>query len=118
MWIWIGLCGIAGAILRFYLGKVIAANSSTSFPVGTYVINLTGSFLLGALYALHVQEAISANVWLLLGSGFCGAYTTFSTFGYETVQLIEKGKRNVALVYVMTSAVLGICFAWLGSILV
>ncbi|MET3287541.1 UNVERIFIED_CONTAM: CrcB protein [Brevibacillus sp. OAP136] len=117
MTVWIGLCGIVGALMRFFLGKIIADNSKTAFPLGTFVINLTGSLILGVLYALHQRGSISADVWLLAGVGFCGGYTTFSTFGFETVQLVEKGMRKTALFYVLLSAVLGVCFAWIGFLL-
>ncbi|MGO0062653.1 fluoride efflux transporter CrcB [Brevibacillus fluminis] len=117
MTVWIGLCGIVGALMRFYLGKIIADKSKTAFPFGTFVINLTGSLILGALYALYQRGSVSGEVWLLAGVGFCGAYTTFSTFGLEAVQLVERGMRKAALFYVLLSAILGVCFAWIGFLL-
>lgn len=112
----VGLGGIFGTLLRFYLGKWISAKASTSFPWGTWVINISGSFILGILSGLHSSQTIPNWSWLMLGVGFCGAYTTFSTFGYETIGLIEKGNKSQAAAYVITSVVLGILFAWLGHL--
>ncbi|MGG6313848.1 fluoride efflux transporter CrcB [Paenibacillus macerans] len=113
----VGLGGVLGTLLRYYLGQWISsrtAKTGTRFPWGTWIINLTGSLLLGALTALHAEQAISEWSWLLLGTGFCGAYTTFSTFGYETVTLIGNGHKRQAAVYVLSSASLGLLCAWLG----
>ncbi|MCY9694183.1 fluoride efflux transporter CrcB [Paenibacillus alginolyticus] len=113
--IWlIGLGGVLGTLSRFYLGKWISAKGTSTFPWGTWVINLTGSFTLGILFSLHVNHAISDLVWLIFGTGFCGAYTTFSTFGYETSQLVQKGEVVKAGVYVVTSVLLGLLSAFLG----
>ncbi|MBS4209454.1 fluoride efflux transporter CrcB [Bacillus sp. FJAT-50079] len=113
--IYVGIGGIGGAIVRFLLGKWIAGKTTSSFPIGTWIINITGSFFLGILFVLHLRHMFSDWAWLLLGTGFLGAYTTFSTFGYETIQLLEKKEVGNALLYVMTSVVLAILFAWGGG---
>ncbi|CAM4475310.1 fluoride efflux transporter CrcB [Paenibacillus phoenicis] len=117
----VGLGGILGTLLRYYLGQWISSQTAprgSQFPWGTWVINLSGSLLLGVLAGLHTRQAIPDWGWLMLGTGFCGAYTTFSTFGYETITLINKGQKQKAAVYVLTSALLGAACAWLGSWLV
>ncbi|WP_274648575.1 fluoride efflux transporter CrcB [Paenibacillus humicola] len=114
--IWlIGLGGIAGTFSRFYLGRWLASGGKAAgFPWGTWVINITGSFILGALFSLHAQHEISDTLWLVAGTGFCGAYTTFSTFGFETCLLALNGEKGKAGVYAASSVLLGLLFAYLG----
>lgn len=111
---WIGSGGIVGAVLRFGLGKAVSARLGTAFPWATGLINVSGSLLLGALYHLFAKGSLSPALWGMLGVGFCGAYTTFSTFGYETLQLIDSGRSGRAALYVLSSVVLGIVGAALG----
>ena len=115
MTILVGVGGIFGAVLRYLIGKWISDFSKTSFPLGTWFINLTGSFLLGLISFYTMQQIIAQWVWLLFGVGFLGAYTTFSTFGYETMQLIEKKQWRIAILYAISSITFGVLFAWLGS---
>lgn len=110
----IGLGGTLGAITRFYVGKWIMERSKSAFPVGTWMINISGSFVLGFLATLHLNQFISEWIWFFMGIGFLGAYTTFSTFGFETIQLLEQRNGKKALVYVVSSMVLGIVFGWFG----
>ncbi|MBW5448778.1 fluoride efflux transporter CrcB [Cohnella sp. CFH 77786] len=114
----IGVGGIAGAYARYYLGKRIDNAAASLFPWGTFVINATGSFLLGVLFTLHTRDLIPLWTWLLLGTGFCGAYTTFSTFGYEAVKLLERRRLGLAAAYALGSAAIGLLIAWLGMSLV
>ena len=107
----IGTGGALGALARFMLGNI---QNRYSFPAGTWVINITGSFLLGFLAQLHLAGHISAWLWLFGGAGFCGAYTTFSTFGYETIRLIAQNKVKSAVIYVVTSVAAGIAAAVIG----
>ncbi|WP_168121282.1 fluoride efflux transporter CrcB [Paenibacillus sp. HB172176] len=112
--LFVGLGGIFGAMTRFLLGKWVASRIKGTFPLGTWIINLTGSFALGILAALHMRESIPDWTWLLLGTGFLGAYTTFSTFGYE-IQLMLRNKETAkAARYASTSVVLGILLAYAG----
>lgn len=113
----IGIGGALGAICRYSLGLAVMRNRQGSFPLGTWIINLTGSFLLGLLFQLHSQGLIQDWAMMLLGVGFCGAYTTFSTFGNETVQLIVGNKLRLAALYVGTSVLLSLVAAWIGWII-
>jgi CrcB protein len=113
----VGLGGVAGTLVRYYAGKWITAKAGTRFPWGTWVINLSGSFVLGILFALYRRELLSEYLWWMLGVGFCGAYTTFSTFGYETQQLIAKKHVNLAVIYMLSSISLGLLLAWCGMIM-
>src|SRR4051812_8548060 len=115
--IWlIGLGGSLGAAARFLIGGFIKnkVKSVHLFPMGTWVINITGSFLLGVMANLHLANQISDGVWFFGGVGFCGAYTTFSTFGYETITLLQANKIKVAIVYVTTSVIVGAVSATMG----
>ncbi len=110
----VGLGGIIGTLCRYYLGKWVATRTGASFPWGTWVINLSGSFILGMLFALHSSDLLSDELWWGLGVGFCGAYTTFSTFGFELQQLIAKKHVIAAAMYMLSSVTLGLLMAWIG----
>jgi fluoride exporter len=110
----IGIGGAIGAICRYSLGLAVMRNYKGHFPRGTWIINLTGSFLLGLLFNLHTQGFIQDWALSLFGVGFCGAYTTFSTFGNEAVQLILANKLKLAAGYVVTSVLLSLLAAWVG----
>lgn len=103
--------GFLGASCRFLLGNFVQSKHRTAFPFGTFVINLTGSFLLGILFA---QNKIHPLVFFFFGTGFMGAYTTFSTFQLESNELRRKGNVLLCLVYILSSALLGILLAYLG----
>lgn len=110
----VGFGGIVGTCIRYYLGKWLTAKTGTQFPWGTWGINLSGSLLLGILFKLYQSEHLTDSLWWMLGVGFCGAYTTFSTFGYEMQQLLEKQKFVRAAIYMLSSISLGLLLAWVG----
>lgn len=101
--------GALGAPVRYLADRWVTARLPGSFPWGTVLVNLTGSFVLGLL-------AAAAPVWLLSlgGIGFCGALTTFSTFSFETVRLVEQGRSAQALANAVLSVVVGVAAAALG----
>ncbi|NEU32507.1 fluoride efflux transporter CrcB [bacterium LRH843] len=113
----VGLGGMLGAAFRYVLGKWIMSKTSSLFPFSTWIINISGSFALGMIAVLHAQNLIPDSLWLLMGTGFLGAYTTFSTFGYETIQMLERQEKKNAITYVLTSVLLGILSAWVGGFL-
>lgn len=115
--LFVGIGGIFGAISRFVLGKWITSKTKLKLPFGTWIINLSGSLVLGFLAVLHLRHLISDWLWLFFGTGFIGAYTTFSTFGYETIQLLHKKETKTALIYVTSSVLLGVLFAWIGGLI-
>jgi CrcB protein len=104
-----------GGLARFYLGAFIQQRAGADFPAGTLVINITGSFLLGFImrYALR-SGGVSPEVRALLTTGFCGGYTTFSTFSYETASLLEDGEYARASLYVGASVLVSLIAAFLG----
>ncbi|HEU5327915.1 MAG: fluoride efflux transporter CrcB [Thermomicrobiales bacterium] len=112
----VGLGGIAGANLRYLVSSAAASRWGTLFPYGTLVINLVGSFLLGVLLTA-VTGPDGANARALLGTGFCGGFTTFSTFAFETIALAWAGDRRGAVVNALGTIGLGLAAAALGVLL-
>ena len=112
---WVALGSAVGGVARFLLGDVIQRWSGSSFPLGTLVINVTGSILLGVImrYALQTP-AVTPEARAFLAIGLCGGYTTFSTFSYETAKLLEDGDWLRAALYVSTSVVLAVTGMFLG----
>lgn len=115
-WLLVSMGGVTGSLLRFQVGKWSTRRIKHNFPFSTLVINVTGSFILGWLthYLGILFPAHEHSLSLLLGTGFCGAYTTFSTFSYETISLLLRQRVGVAFLYVAASLVLGLSAAWLG----
>jgi CrcB protein len=101
--------GAAGAVSRYLVDTIVSERFAGAFPLGTLVINMSGSFLLGLLFALAVDEArLPAEVRLALMIGFLGAYTTFSTLMLESWRLVEDGALALAVVNLAGSMVLGV----------
>ncbi|HEU4908203.1 MAG TPA: fluoride efflux transporter CrcB [Propionibacteriaceae bacterium] len=92
------VAGGVGAALRLILDGAIRARTTSSYPVGTTVINVTGSFLLGLITGLATSQLLPLQWQLMIGTGFLGGYTTFSTASFETVRLIED-RRYVAAAF-------------------
>ena len=95
---WVGfvIAAAVGAPLRYLVDVAIAERAEGVFPWGTFAVNASGSLLLGVLTGLGLYHAFPKVPKVILGTGFCGAYTTFSTFTYETVELLEEGAVNEA----------------------
>jgi fluoride exporter len=98
-----------GGVSRYLLASVIQQRAGTSFPWGTFVVNVSGSLLLGFLirYAL-ATPSLSVEMRALLTTGFCGGYTTFSTYSYETATLLEDGQYSRAGLYAVASVLLAL----------
>lgn len=108
--IWyIALGGAAGSVSRFVLGALVQRWSGAPFPIGTLVVNVTGCFLFGFLmrYAL-ATSTLTPELRALLTTGFCAGYTTFSTFSYESVALLDSGQYGRAGLYIVLSVVLSL----------
>ncbi|MFZ0278152.1 MAG: fluoride efflux transporter CrcB [Candidatus Sulfotelmatobacter sp.] len=113
----VGVGGGLGSILRFWLGSYIGGRMGTRFPYGTLVINITGSFLIGLVFAfLTARTQWSPNWRYLIPIGFIGGYTTFSSFEYETLRTIQDGQIGLGLLYVAPSVVIGFAAVWGGMV--
>jgi CrcB protein len=103
--------------LRYYLGTTFLARTALPFPTSTFVINVTGSFIIGFFLTLASERLqIDPYVRLIVAVGFVGAYTTFSTFEYETAGLIENRELLYAFLYVALSVVVGFAAVWGGIV--
>ncbi|HTQ61483.1 MAG TPA: fluoride efflux transporter CrcB [Candidatus Solibacter sp.] len=113
----VGIGGFLGAVARFWLGGYISDKMGMRFPYGTLVINCTGCFLLGFIVTLMAERTHWSPNWrFLLPIGFIGAYTTFSTFEYETFRAMQDGELVVAFLNVAISVIVGFLAVWLGMI--
>ena len=114
MWIFVSVGGAAGALARYWLSGWVNTAYAGFFPLGTLIVNVLGSLLLG--FGLQAMEAfpVSAALRTMLGIGFLGAFTTFSTFSYETVALVRDGDWTRAVLYTALSVVLGLVAVLIG----
>ncbi|OII60928.1 hypothetical protein BJP40_08740 [Streptomyces sp. CC53] len=110
IWLLVFLGGAAGAPLRYLADRAVQARHDTVFPWGTLGVNVSGSLLLGAL----TGAALSAEPYALLGTGLCGALTTYSTFSYETLRLAKAGSRGLAALNAAATTALTLAAAFLG----
>jgi CrcB protein len=113
-WLLIGVAGAVGAPLRYIVDTLVSGRVEGVFPLGTLVVNVSGSFALGLLSGLVMYQGFSGAPNLILGTGLIGAYTTFSTFSFETIALLDAGESGPALRNIMTNALLGAAAAAAG----
>jgi CrcB protein len=112
------LAGASGALTRFVLDAWTKQRWRSSFPLATVVINVTGSLLLGVLAGVVLFHGQSSTWQTVIGTGFCGGYTTFSTASFESVRLVERGERKLALLNAIGSLVLSVAGCAAGLALV
>lgn len=111
----VGLGGAIGSMARYGISHIINTLYTKPFPLATFIINIVGCFLIGLLFG-YVQKNSSqqSDVWLVLATGFCGGFTTFSAFALENVNML-KGQLNItALLYIVASVVVGILLCRVG----
>ncbi|MCK5124956.1 MAG: fluoride efflux transporter CrcB [candidate division Zixibacteria bacterium] len=110
--------GFVGAIARYGLSGYVHKQFGTGFPYGTLAVNIVGCFFIGALmYFIETRSMISQNLRLFVGIGLLGAFTTFSTFGYETLALMGDRELMRASLNVLGNVILGLFAVWLGRTL-
>lgn len=116
----LSLAGGAGATARLFLDGLIRTRVKSTFPIGTTLINVTGSLLLGFVTALALTHSLPTEWRLIIGTGFLGGYTTFSTASFETVRLAQQGRYGAALANGIGMFVIALLAAgfglWLGSL--
>ena len=115
----VGAGGAAGSMARYGVSYMVSKFVSNPFPFATFAINVIGSLLIGLLFGLFGRHQMQEGGYLLLASGFCGGFTTFSTFALENVNLMQKGQSFMALLYIGLSLVVGLMLCkvgiWLAS---
>ncbi|MBC7883258.1 MAG: fluoride efflux transporter CrcB [Anaerolineae bacterium] len=111
------LGGAVGSLSRFWVNNFAVYLFGIAFPIGTLGINILGSFILGFLVAWGQPIGIDPKLRLLLGTGFCGGFTTFSTFSIESLVMLEKGDFGLGLLYIFGNVLGGIVAAFGGVIL-
>ena len=111
----VGFGGFVGSIARYLISKLNISIQIFSMPVGTLTVNILGSLLIGILIGMSAKtELISSNLRLLLVVGFCGGFTTFSTFSAESMGFIQNGQIATMLIYTATSIILGLAAVYIG----
>lgn len=113
-WLLVIAGAAVGAPLRYLTDRAVQSRHDTVFPWGTFTVNVTGCLVLGLLTGAVTAGAASSHVQLLLGTGLCGALTTYSTFSYETLRLAEDGARFYAAANVVASVVAGLGAVFAG----
>ncbi|MFJ5721668.1 fluoride efflux transporter CrcB [Streptomyces sp. NPDC093149] len=113
-WLLVIVGAAVGAPLRYLTDRAVQSRHDTVFPWGTLAVNVSGSLVLGLLTGAATAGAATSHLQLLLGTGLCGALTTYSTFSYETLRLAEDGARFYAAVNILASVVAGLGAAFAG----
>ncbi|MGW7687638.1 fluoride efflux transporter CrcB [Streptomyces asiaticus] len=113
-WLLVIAGGMVGAPLRYLTDRAVQTRHDSVFPWGTFLVNIGGCLVLGLLTGAAAEGAASQRLQLLLGTGLCGALTTYSTFSYETLRLAEEGARLFAVANVGLSLVAGVGAAFAG----
>jgi CrcB protein len=108
------LGAVIGAPARYLMDRAVQVRHDTVVPWGTLLVNLTGSLVLGVLTGLAAGHTFSPELVLLIGTGFCGTFTTYSAFAYETLRLVETGQRLQAFVNITVSITGGLGAAVIG----
>lgn len=116
--LWISIGAMIGANLRYFVAQQLARFGSPAFPYGTLVINITGSFVLGFFLIWTTERVLADPRWrLLIAVGFCGGYTTYSSYAYETFVLAEQGQWLSSILNIVGSNVLCLLGVVLGALL-
>lgn len=114
-WLLVALGAAVGAPLRYLTDRFVQARHSSRFPWGTFAANMAGCAILGAIAGTSTAPHVSHELQLLIGTGFCGALTTYSTFSYETLLLAQRGARLLAVANVVASVATGLGAVYLGA---
>ena len=111
----VGLGSFCGGALRYYISTLMKSVCSHVFPWGTLSVNLVGCLLIGLLLGVFSRCGVQGNAWsLLLTVGFCGGFTTFSTFANESLQMLQSGNTINLVIYILASVIVGMALVALG----
>ncbi|MFC4608578.1 fluoride efflux transporter CrcB [Streptomyces maoxianensis] len=113
----VGVAAALGAVARYVLNQYVQYRSPSTFPRGIWLINITGSFVLGLLVGLGARHGLPEQVLTVGGVGFCGAYTTFSTFSYDLVRLCKERRVGKSVLYGASSLTAGLLTAAAGLVI-
>lgn len=105
--LYVGIGGFIGSVMRYLIG-LIPIKTTSGFPIITLCINVAGAFLIGIISALALKKSMNPNIVLLLKTGICGGFTTFSTFALESVTLQKNGNTALSILYIVLSILLGV----------
>lgn len=114
-WLLVAVGGMIGAPLRYLTDRAVQSRHDSVFPWGTFTVNAVGSLVLGLLTGAAAGGAVGPDVRLFLGTGLCGALTTYSTFSYETLRLAEDGAPGYAVANVALTVTTGLAAAFTGA---
>jgi len=115
----IGAGSSIGGICRYLTQQFVQKNYPSSIPLGTLSVNIIGCFIIGLIYALSDRgNILSPTMRLLLATGFCGGYTTFSSFAYENIKLLQDGEFFYTGLYILLSVVVGFAAVYLGILFI
>jgi CrcB protein len=113
----VGIGGLVGSICRYWVAGWVQALNGTDFPVGTLAVNVAGSFIIGLLMVLAIDRAMfSAETRILLTTGFCGGFTTMSTFSYETLAMLREGSLTAGAGNIAGTLVACLFSTWSGML--
>ncbi len=111
----VGAGGAAGSMARYGVSFIMSKYINHPFPFATFTINIVGSLLIGILFGLFARNQwLEQGGYLLLASGFCGGFTTFSTFALENINLMQKGQSAMSLIYIGLSVIIGLLLCKVG----
>jgi fluoride exporter len=114
----VGAGGFLGSISRFMASRLLQSNISSVFPLGTFVVNIAGCFLIGLIYGISEKSELFSSGWkMFLTAGFCGGFTTFSTFANENLALLRDGAFFHFFMYTGLSIFLGIAATFIGIVI-
>lgn len=112
--LYVGMGGFIGSVLHYLVG-LIPLKTTHGFPLLTLFINILGAFLIGFISTIALKKSMNPHLVLLLKTGLCGGFTTFSTFALESITLHRNGNRTLAMIYIVLSIVLGLSAVILGD---